>query len=555
MSQSVITSCLSASQRRRNLLLIAGVFFFWGGVAASNGVLIAFCKHSFDLSQMESQFIDTAFYGAYFYGALLIYFISYFRKRDIISSYSYKRSLIVGLLMSTSGAFALYILTGVHGISFYWILGAFFVVALGFSIQQVVANLYVILLGTPESGAFRLTLAGGVNSLGTLIGPLVVGRFIYGSDFAKEIVEKITFSSVHHLYLYVFFAFLLITIIACFLRDIPAPGGTSPIAYSKNVFVTMAVMAVVVPMIFFSEEIAHLAYPQQQGGNYLLLKVSMPFVLLCVIVGMLLYGKRQAQIHPDKWALWHYPQVPLGALAIFFYVGTEVSIPSNFNALFLGEGGLGGTTSDVVIYVALFWGCLKIGRWMNSVNVFSLQNRATKNLLFCGVGLLSLSIVVLAVYLKGGDISFWRFMSVAVILFSLIFILMDRANPAKLLTAFAMVGIGSLFLGIFTDNALTKYFFVLAGLACSSMWPLIFALTTTGLGSYSSSASSFLIMMILGGAVLPPIQGGICDMNFTILGISHLKISYLVPLFGFCYLLFFAFYHLKNKPRYSGNHA
>ncbi len=158
------------------LYTIITVFFFWGFLAASNGIFIPFCKAHFNLTQFESQLIDFTFYGGYFIGSLVLYFASQITKVDILNKMGYKNGIIYGLVLSAVGA--LLMVPAVDSGSFGFILGAFFVIALGFSLQQTAANPFVIALGTPETGANRLNLAGGVNNFGTLLGPVIVGYCI-----------------------------------------------------------------------------------------------------------------------------------------------------------------------------------------------------------------------------------------------------------------------------------------------------------------------------------------------------------------------------------------
>ncbi len=98
-------------------------------------------------------------------------------------------------------------------------------------------------------------------------------------------------------------------------------------------------------------------------------------------------------------------------------------------------------------------------------------------------------------------------------------------------------------LGIFTKGTVATYAFLTGGLACSIMWPSIFSLSVAGLGKYTPQGSAFLIMMILGGGIIPPIQGKIADY----LQSSHLDQpgygihnSFWVPALCFAYLVFFA---------------
>src|SRR5690242_10501360 len=123
------------------------VFFFWGFVAASNGIFIPFCKTHFSLNQLESQFVDSAFYGAYFLGSLLLYTISQFIGVDIMNKWGYRKGIIYGLLVSIIGSIALAVVAALNTHSFFLVLVCFFVIALGFSLQQTAANPFAIALG------------------------------------------------------------------------------------------------------------------------------------------------------------------------------------------------------------------------------------------------------------------------------------------------------------------------------------------------------------------------------------------------------------------------
>ena len=130
------------------------VFFFWGFIAASNGVFIPFCKTYFQIDQFQSQLVDFAFYGAYYFGALILFVLSNSSGKDIMNKWGYKNGIIYGLLLSCLGAIAMY--PAVQGASpgdsnvFYYVLGSLFIVGLGFSLQQTAANPFAISLGEPE---------------------------------------------------------------------------------------------------------------------------------------------------------------------------------------------------------------------------------------------------------------------------------------------------------------------------------------------------------------------------------------------------------------------
>ena len=88
------------------LSTLVTVFFFWGFIAASNGVFIPFCKTYFNIDQFQSQLVDFAFYGAYYFGALALFVVSSTTGKDVLNKWGYKNGIIYGLLISSLGALA-----------------------------------------------------------------------------------------------------------------------------------------------------------------------------------------------------------------------------------------------------------------------------------------------------------------------------------------------------------------------------------------------------------------------------------------------------------------
>nr|MBC7612146.1 MFS transporter [Pseudopedobacter sp.] len=187
---------------------LATVFFFWGFVAASNDILIPVFKKAFDLTQSQSQWVSLAFYIAYTVGALIYNGICVLMKKDLINTLGYKNSLALGLSISALGTLLFYPAANLQ--SFPLMLTGLFVVALGFSLQQTVANPLAIALGPISTGSQRLILAGGVNNFGTTIGPLIVSFAIFGSS--TNVNTDISIESVKIPYLVVGVAFLLVAI-------------------------------------------------------------------------------------------------------------------------------------------------------------------------------------------------------------------------------------------------------------------------------------------------------------------------------------------------------
>ena len=99
---------------------------------------------------------------------------------------------------------------------------------------------------------------------------------------------------------------------------------------------------------------------------------------------------------------------------------------------------------------------------------------------------------------------------------------------------FGLLGVIAMIIGLVGTGTVAIYALLSGGLVCSIMWPSIFSLSIAGLGKYTSQGSAFLIMMILGGGIIPPIQGKLAD----IIGIHN---SYVITVVCFAYLAFFAF--------------
>jgi MFS transporter, FHS family, L-fucose permease len=196
------------------------VFFFWGFVAASNDILIPVFKKAFDLTQGQSQLVSLAFYIAYTVGSLIYMGISYLIKGDIVNKIGYKNGLALGLFISALGTLLFY--PAANTGSFTLMLSGLFIVALGFSLQQTVANPLAIALGPISTGSQRLTLAGGINNFGTTIGPLIVSFAIFGSPTSSN--TEMSIESVKIPYLVLGLAFLLVAILLKFssLPDKPA---------------------------------------------------------------------------------------------------------------------------------------------------------------------------------------------------------------------------------------------------------------------------------------------------------------------------------------------
>jgi len=553
------------------LYTLVTVFFFWGFFAAGNSIFIPFCKAFFDLDQFQSQLIDFAFYTAYYFGALLLFLISAWKKRDVVSNWGYKRSIVYGLLFSTGGAVAM--IWAVQISVYAALLVGLFIVALGFSLQQIAANPFAISLGDPKTGTSRVSLGGGINSLGTTIGPLLMAYALFGSakSLTDDQIQHLSLDKMTVLYGAVGGLFLLAALLFFFSKKIPEGRSKAEIKPAKKaigllVGMTVLLIAVFVPVFntYKSEAYQQVSIMQKQEITVVnVLKTELSpeikakteaqleilrneiksmltpienkriYLLggaLVIIVGSICFAYFNSQRNKEGWGAMQYPQLLLGMLAIFAYVGVEVGIGSNLGELLKLEEFGSLQSVEIAPYISMYWGSLMIGRWAGAVSVFQLSKQ--KELLaLIAVPFVAYLVILSANYFAGNEIEHLYYYSVCVII-QIAFSFWSKNKSARTMILFSLFGLLAMIIGLFSSGMLAIYAFLAGGLACSVLWPAIFNISIMGLGKYTAQGSSFLIMMILGGGILPPIQGKIAD----VIGIHE---SYVVNAVCFGYLLLF----------------
>lgn len=558
------------------LSTLTTVFFFWGFIAAGNNIFIPFCKHYFDLDQFQSQLIDFAFYGAYYLGALGLFVFSTVTKKDLVSTWGYKKSIIQGLLFSALGASMMII--SVYLNVFAAMLFGLFIVALGFSLQQTSANPFMIALGDEKTGSNRINLGGAINSLGTNIGPIIVSFALFGTTAAipDEKIETLGLSKVVILYACVGCLFLGVAALFSFSKKLP--GGvleqTSDETSDKAkkgmltmLVVTVLLIACFTPVMnsYRSDEakqltelkgdleqltigednkpIQNLTVSQLETKKEIeknIQKIQEPLehyrmawlsAGLLFVFGGILFANRSAKKNETGWGALKYPQLSLGMLAIFVYVGVEVAIGSNLSELLKRPDFGGYESSQTTPFIAMYWGSLMIGRWSGSINAFSLSEQ-TKMILKFIVPLIALGVSLTVSVISGYEIKplYWYFICV---LIQIAASYLTKDKPARSLAIFGSLGLTCLLVGLSTTGIVSIYSFLSAGLFCSTMWSCIFSLSLAGLGKHQAQGSGFLVMMILGGGIIPPIQGKLSD----IIGIQP---SFIVGAVCFAYITFFA---------------
>lgn len=520
------------------LYTLITVFFFWGFLAASNGIFIPFCKEHFHLTQFESQLIDFTFYGGYFIGSLILYFASQASKVDIMNKLGYKNGIILGLVVSAVGALAM--IPAVASGAFGFILAVFFIIAVGFSLQQTAANPFVVALGPPETGSNRLNFAGSINNIGALLGPVVVSVVLFGSATAKTAAADVKISSINNLYYLLAGLFIAVALFFWF-SNLPKVTSDEKIESSSKANTPLLVMFVAFCLILAADPISKAIGIPSQYFVYASLAI-----IVFTLIGTIFAAKKSK----EGWGAMQYPQLILGMLAIFTYVGTEVTIQSNMGSLLKTPEFGSFAESDIAPYISLYWGSLMIGRFAGSIDAFNLS-KSVKYILYVLIPFLAFGIVLLVNVFSGANVSHLYAYAICVAILIVAFFI-GQQKPTRTLSVLGLLGVAFMLTGLFTTGKVATFAFISGGLCCSIMWPSIFSLAITGLGKYTSQGSAFLIMMILGGSIIPPLQGKVADGAGNVVpGMSGIHFSYIVPVIGFAYLAYFA-WKVSHELRSQG---
>jgi FHS family L-fucose permease-like MFS transporter len=410
------------------LTVVTTLFFMWGFLTCLNDILVPHLKSIFDLNYKQSQFIQLAFFGAYFAFS--------FPGSKIVDWIGYQRSMVVGLLTAGLGAFLF--VPAASAPSYPLFLVALIVLAAGITCLQVAANPYVTVLGNPATASSRLNLTQAFNSLGTFLAPFFGGLLILSA--APKTMEQIRALAPDALQAY----------------------RLHEAATVKMPYVGLGIALVVLAAAIGTFKLPKIPYAQHQIGE----KVN------------------------DS--IWKHPNLILGAISIFVYVGAEVSIGS-FLVNYFTQPDIGAMTERVAAgFVAFYWGGAMVGRFIGSG---LLQKVSTRQLL--GVCAVCAAALVAISMLSTGQAAMWSI--------------------------------------------------ILVGFFNSIMFPSIFTLGVAELGPLTGDGSGIMIMAIVGGAIIPLAQGAIADR----IGIHH---AFFLPVICYLYILFFAVSGSRpNSERHPGS--
>jgi len=395
------------------LSMVTVLFFFWGFVTVLNDILVPHLKSVFNLNYTKIMLIQFAFF--------LAYFIFSIPAAKVVDAIGYKRTMVVGLITMALGAFLF--LPAASALSYPLFLGALMVLAAGMTALQVAANAYVSVLGPAETASSRLNLAQAFNSLGTTVGPYVGGLFILGTVVEnKDAIAKMSATALHAMRL--------------------QQAGTVKLPY---VVIGLALLAFAVLIGLFKLP----AIPEVE---------------------------RHADGRHDG-SMWKYRHLILGCVAIFVYVGAEVSIGS-FLINYFKEPEIGNLPEFIgAKFVAYYWGGAMVGRFIGSAIL-----QKVKTGIVLGVAAFFACALVLTSMLSTGHVAMWSI--------------------------------------------------ILVGFFNSIMFPSIFTLGIAKLGPRTGDGSGLLIMSIVGGAIIPLAQGAIADR----IGVHH---AFLLPVICYLYIAFY----------------
>lgn len=403
-----------ATGNRAAMTVMTTIFFMWGFITALNDVLIPHLKSVFTLSYTEVMLVQFTFFGAYFLMSL--------PSGKVLAHWGYRASIIIGLIVTGIGA--LLFLPAAQARSYPLFLFAFFVLASGITLLQVAANPYVSLLGAARYASARLNLSQALNSLGTTIAPKLGGVLILSSAVlgAAELAK---------------------------LSPAAQAAYTAQQAHVvQGPYIGIAIVLFVLAIVVW---LCHLPQPE---------------------------NTTEADDSEHRFAdALKFRRVWLGMLAIFVYVGAEVSIGS-FMVNYLALPDIGHMSEAAATgYVSLYWGGAMIGRFIGSA-------------------------------------------------------LLTRIDTRKLLAFNAAIATLLVLTTMLTSGNVAVASVVAVGLFNSIMFPNIFTLGIEKFGPLTGKVSSLLVMAIVGGAIIPLAQGAIADH----VGVHH---AFVLPMICYLYIIYY----------------
>jgi MFS transporter, FHS family, L-fucose permease len=430
---STTTNAVSGVQKTdyRAMGIATMLFFMWGFLTCLNDILIPHLKAIFDLNYGQALLVQFCFFMSYAIFAL--------PSGKLVEWRGYKGTMVIGLLVMAAGAFLF--LPASTAASFGLFLSALVILAAGITSLQVAANPYVANLGPPETSSARLNLAQAFNSLGTFVAPFFGGALILSAtQVSPETMRSYSAAALQQ------------------YRMAQASSVRLPYLGIGLTLVLLAVAFAVLkmPTLDFTRDIRPGEFAGADEGD----------------------------------SIWKHPVLLAGALAIFVYVGAEVSIGS-FLVNYFGLPDIAGFTEKTAAkYVALYWGGAMVGRFIGS----------------------------------------W---------------LLTKLRTSTVLGTAAVVACGLVGISIMTHGHTAMWAILAVGLFNSVMFPSIFTVGLSGLGPLTSKGSSLMVAAIVGGALIPLAEGHLADA----IGVQH---AFMIPAVCYVYIALFGYLGGRRAEREIG---
>ena len=459
------------------LAVVTTLFFMWGFITCMNDILIPKFREHFALDGIQAMMVQFCFFTAFFVVSLIYYLVS-ISKGDPIAKFGYKKAIITGLVICGIGCLIFYPAAIIESYGLF--LFALFILASGVTVLQMGANPYVALLGSPEGASSRLNMTQAFNSLGTTIAPIIGGALILSANSDK-----------------------------------------------------LGLDSVKAPYVFLAVTLFGLAF--------MIKSFNLPTI--------------ESNNSTEKGIGAHkYRHLVLGVVCIFMYVGGEVSIGS-YIINYLGLENIAGLPiHEADRYLAFYWGGAMIGRFFGSIFLDENSNISANTFKLVLIFLFGFTLALFlankaiimdmivhdpAAKLGPWDMTTPLIFSGIIILNELCFFI-GKNKPSFTLGIFSTLVVIALFIGITFDGTVAMWSILSIGLFNSIMFPTIFTLAIRGLGIDTGQGSSLLVMAIVGGAFIPPLQG----LAESFVGI---QISFFVPLLCYIYIAYYGF--VGSKPK------
>jgi len=405
-------------------LIIGVLFFIFGFITWLNGTLIQYLKIACELNTFQSLLVAFAFYISYFVMAL--------PSSWILKKTGFKKGMSLGLVIMACGA--LLFIPAANTRTYVLFLAGLFIIGTGLSILQTASNPYITIVGPIESAAKRISIMGICNKIAGMIAPVILGAVVL-SD-ADTLVAKLTKMNVAEK--------------AVQLNEL-ASRVIMPYAIMSGILLVLAVLVSFSPLPEIEME----------------------------------QDETVEKSSSEKTNILQFPNLVLGVISLFLYVGVEVMAGDTI--------GMYGQSQGIAL---------------SEAKIFT-----------------SFTLAAMIVGYILGIIAMPKYIS-----------------QSKALAVSAIVGVVFSVLAILTHGYISVLFIALLGLANALMWPAIWPLAIHGLGRFTKTGSAMLIMAIAGGALLPLIYGRLADITF----IGHQQ-AYWIMVPCYLFILFYSLKGSKIK--------